>query len=70
MTKIMHSVMTPPLPIPSRTLPSINTAKLGANAVTSAPTAKKLDDSKIMVVDEKIMASLPANGATEDMLIM
>jgi hypothetical protein len=70
MTKIMHSVMIPPLPIPNMTLPRINTAKLGARAVTRAPAEKQADDSRIMVAGEKIMASLPARGATEDMLIM
>lgn len=70
MTRIMHSVMTPPLPIPAMTLPEMNTAKLGAVAVTRAPTAKKADASRIMVAGEKIMARRPASGATEDMLIM
>lgn len=70
MTKIMHRVMMPPPPTPDRTLPRMNTAKLGATAVIKAPAAKHADDNKIMAAGEKIMASLPAKGATEDMLIM
>lgn len=70
MTRIMHSVMMPPLPMPSNTLPKMKTAKLGATAVAKAPTVKKADDSKIIVAGEKIMASLPASGETEDRLIM
>ena len=69
MTKIMHSVMMPPLPMPSMTLPRRKTARLGATAVATAPRAKHSDDSKTMTAGEKIMARRPAKGETEDMLM-
>ena len=69
MTKIIHRVMMPPLPIPSKTLPTRKTARDGATAVATAPKAKHSDDSKTMTAGEKIMARRPAKGDTEDMLM-
>lgn len=70
MTRIMQSVMMPPLPTPSMTLPRIKTAKVGARAVTRAPRAKQPADRRTMVAGEKTMARRPARGATDDMLII
>jgi hypothetical protein len=65
----MLNVNTPAPPTPLNTRPRMKTPKLLARLETSAPNAKKSDETRIMMPGEKIMANLPTSGAMDAMVM-
>lgn len=69
MTRMRDRVITPPPPMPTKTLPRTNTAKLRACEVTMAPMENQTDENKIMTCGENCMARRPISGEMLDMLM-